>query len=429
MKAGLIAVLFAVLLTGVAPASAETPTREEIVAEVARTTGLASDAVSLALDANPQWLDRLGTAVSTVVVIDKLLSARDTELVVDLLSDQAVNQALSVLPGAVSGFVKAVGVYKSALEFIRDHAFVPAMEARVYAEYKRARGGRMDYSYAGPAEAFDQAIFNAFGASGGVNFKGYWPQYKAQFDRLVKSQGYNPDLVGDKLAAALKRKLDDFWTKRLEVAYEAELLGKDRKSLTDQVWDTVADIIDQLYLPVAAGIDPGLFLDPGGDLPDGWWHITRGDDATGHERPEPTETGMPTAFAAWQQFTVSDTDPAKHGYFYVESARNWCRKEGTRRSCDLSRLSVYLIIWQYPDADMARASNDAMLAQPGYRSLGTGIGWKPFPDQSRIILDFVVGPYTAHFVFDGIGQHGQPALEEAEYFARIVAKRIQARVQ
>ncbi len=427
MRLGLIVALFAALLASAAPTSAATPTREEIVAELARTTGLGSDAVSLALDANPQWLDRLGTAVSTVVVIDKLLSAKDTELVVDLVSDQAINRALDLLPGAMSGFIKTVGLYKNALEFIRDHAFVPAMQARVYAEYKRARGGQMDYRYASPAEAFDQAIYNAFGASGGVDFKGYWPQYDAQYNRLVKSHGYDPALVGKKLEAALKRQLDDFWTKRMEVAYEAGLLGADEKSLTDQVWATVKDIVDQLYLPAAAGVDPRLFLDPDSDLPEGWWRITRGDDATGHERPEATDTGMPNYFGAWQKFVVSGINPAARGYGYDKGARSWCRKDGARRVCDLSRLSIYLIIWQYPDADMARAANDAMLRQPGYSPVGVGAGWKPVPEDRRAILDLVVGPYTAHFVFDGSETHGQPALEEAKYFAKIVVAHMQAR--
>lgn len=429
MTSRLFALLLAVLLAvplAAAPAAAA-PTREEIVAEVARATGLASDTVSLALEANPQWLDRLGTAVTAVTVIDKLLSAKDTELLVGLITDQAYEQALSLLPGPMAPFIKAVGAYKTVLEYIRDHAFVPAMEERVFAEYKRARGGLADYNEASPSQAFEQAIFNVFGQSGGIDFKGYWVQYGAQYDRLVKSLGYDPDLIGAPLAARLRRSLDDFWTNRLEAAYLQELAAKDQEALEDLVWDKVADITDQLYGPL--GVDAGLFLDPVHDLPDGWWWITEGDDYTGHAVPAPTDTGMPNAFAAWQDFTISPTDTGANGYVYYEKSGTWCRTEGVRKVCDLPKMLVYLIIWQYPDVEMARASNDAMLALPGYQRLSDGAGWVAAPEHNQLIMDFVVGRYTGHLLFRSSDSLGQPTVDMAKYYGRIVAERMQDRAR
>ena len=196
------------------------PTIAETINEVARFTGLNSDLTQLVLESEPELLGKFGKTVFGVQVLNQLLEAKDTEvmrsmfdLAVSNLADYLMKQAVHPAVGTFCGVVKA---YKASLEVVRDYIVIPKFDNGTYARYKKARGGTLDYSYANPTEAFEEATFTPFG--------GYYLLKEKRYKELIKAKGYNPELIGDKLEASLRRKIDDFWMKQMEAKYVQERL-------------------------------------------------------------------------------------------------------------------------------------------------------------------------------------------------------------
>ena len=245
------------------------PTTAEVVDEVARFTSLSSDLTQLVLESEPELLAKFGKTVFGVQVLNQLLEAKDTEamnsifnLAVSNLADYLMEQAIHP---AVGTFLSVVKTYKASLEVVRDYIIIPKFDNDTYIRYKKARGGVLKYSYANPTEAFEQATFAPFG--------GYYLLKEKRYKELIKAKGYNPELIGDKLEASLRRKIDDFWMKRMEAKYVQELLKESQDALVKSIWKTAQseiDLLNKLILELGS-IHAGLFIDLSKDLPEGWW--------------------------------------------------------------------------------------------------------------------------------------------------------------
>ncbi len=117
---------------------------------------------------------------------------------------------------------------------------------------------------------------------------------------MIKAKGYNPEYIGDKLKASLRRKIDDFWMKQMEAKYIQERVKESQEAMTKSIWKTAQSEIDllmQLVLELGT-IHAGLFI-TSKDLPE-WWWVVKNEYWDG--KPRKNKYGE-----AWsQRFEISD---------------------------------------------------------------------------------------------------------------------------
>lgn len=413
----------------------EAPTRQEVVQEVARITNLSTDIIDKALGEKPAWLKKLGSAVSAAQVVDKILSGKNSEVITDYvsgkLSDATQKFIEKILPTPVTNFFSIVKIYKDSLEFIRDYAFIPGLDARVYAEYKRVRRESLVSASAGglvhnttPEEAFDMAIYNNRGSGGGLSFKGYWTQYEAQYQALLKAKDYNPGIVGKKLEKHLKTKLDKFWINRLEISYQKEIMAANKKGMIDAIWANVQSILNQL-MPQAT-IDASLFIDPATELPGNWWWVDKGLAAS---TVMPVEnTGSPV-YNIWRQaFTMSDALG-----FHLYNGKNWCQpKSGSViKNCVFPNTKVRIFIMtaktdqKFEIPATVRDSLDYDVSNYGFLTLSKNAAWKKSGRLTK--LQFIVGQYLA---IVGLSERrgSEASLNLAKQLGRVIAEKLKRRI-
>lgn len=211
--------------------SLDQPSREEVINEVARQTGLTNDAVSLIAKENPQLLQGLNDTVLAVKVVNSLADARDTEALADLMGYAVDKLRDKALPSAMNGFIVAFKVYKTALEITRDYYYVPKLDAGLYNAYRQARADglrRGDTSAEEMSTAFERASTR--------DWSGYYAVKDSMFEALVKAKGYNKALMGEQMKQSLWRQIDDFWMKRCEAKLLQEVLQANKSEVERQIW-------------------------------------------------------------------------------------------------------------------------------------------------------------------------------------------------
>ena len=211
------------------------PSREEIINEVARQTGLTNDAVSLIAKENPQLLQGLNDTVLGIKVVNSLADARDTEALADLMGYAVDKLRDKALPSSLNGFIVAFKVYKTALEVVRDYYYVPKLDAALYNAYRQAR---TDGLRRGDTSA--EEISTAFELATTKLWNGYYPVKTSMYDALVKAKGYNKALIGPTLEQSLWRQIDDFWMKRCEAKLLQEILRGNKAEIERQTWARVS---------------------------------------------------------------------------------------------------------------------------------------------------------------------------------------------
>jgi hypothetical protein len=217
------------------------PTREEIINEVARQTGLTNDAVSLLVKENPQLLQGLNDTVLGIKVVNSLADARDAEALADLMGYTIDKLRDKALPSAMNGFIVAFKVYKAALEITRDYYYVPKLDAGLYNAYRQARADglrRGDTSVEEMTTAFERATTR--------DWSGYYAVKDSMFDALVKAKGYNKALMDEKMKQALWQQIDDFWMKRCEAKLLQEILQANKGELERQIWSRASRQLDAI---------------------------------------------------------------------------------------------------------------------------------------------------------------------------------------
>lgn len=402
------------------------PTKAEIIDEVARFTGLSSDLTQLVFKSEPKLLAKFGETVFGVKVLNQLLEAKDTEAMssifdytVSKLADNLMKQAIHP---AVGTFFTVVKVYKASLEVVRDYIIIPKLDTDTYIRYKKARGGDLKYNYANPTQAFEQATF--------APFSGYHLLKEKRYKELIKAKGYNPEYIGDKLKASLRRKIDDFWMKQMEAKYVQERVKDSQEALVKSIWKTAQseiDLLEQLILELGS-IHAGLFI-KSKDLPEGWWHVK---DKTCDGKPRKIKDSD-----LWwgQQFYISDAE----GYILADDGQ-YFRMVGEKKTYGLPFVSVSANMAprfqevqgeQGELVDFGKLMIQSHIDDSGFQPIGSFACIKRTRNSSYM-MHFYRGMYFCTVSVDAyrIPPDVTPDLSKYEklvrYFANIVAKKMPA---
>jgi hypothetical protein len=240
-------------------------TREEVIDEVARFTGLSKDSVSLAASENPKLFEGLDQCVLAVKVVNQFAEAKDAEGLIEIGSWLLGKVKDRLIPAGAGALLTAVSVYKSALEAVRDYAFTPAFESSLYRKYSRAR--RED---AQRGDASRESLTTAFETATTAWFSGYPALKQRMFDRMVKAKGYNREVMGPQLERELWRKIDDYWIACFEAKFQQELLRENRIGIIAKLWSAEGRKLAALRGKGAGRDAREAFFITDKDLPAGW---------------------------------------------------------------------------------------------------------------------------------------------------------------
>jgi len=388
------------------------PTTAEIIDEVARFTGLSSDLTQLVLESKPELLTKFGETVFGVQVLNQLLEAKDTEAMRSIfnyaaskLADNLMKQAIHP---AVGTFFTVVKAYKASLEVVRDYIIIPKLDNDTYIRYKKARGGVLNYRYANPTEAFEQATFALFG--------GYYLLKEERYKELIKAKGYNPELISDKLEASLRRKIDNFWMKQMEAKYIQERVKESQEAMTKSIWKTAQseiDLLKKLVLELGT-IHAGLFI-TSKDIPEGWWHVK-----------DKNRDGNPRKFEDSDQWTQKFMISDGKGYKQDADGR-YFRMVGEKKTYDLPYTSVMVLIsprFYEGQFDASAGTIQNLIDVSGYQPIGKlGVACI-LRSASTVSMFFYRGMYCCYVNIFGMSPNPpgvmQKHVELAYHFLRIV---------
>lgn len=325
----ILAGLLALTVPGFAPGLAQQrPAPGEVIDTVAQYAGMTNDAASLALKDNAAALGRLTDAVTALQIAQQFLDARDAEIATTVLNQAADSAAEALLPPPLMTAIKAVRLYKSMLEAVRDLMLVPKLDAGLYGAYRANRAQNQDI-----INSFSYAVSQSLGG-------GYFVvKPKMVEDYISGYKGWDKDLIGEPMRRRAERQVDRFWMARLEATYQQEKVKPEKQAIVAAIWASVKDITDQLKAPT--GIGAGLFPDPGADLPGGWWWAKSA--GAQYKGPEP----LPQSYTpAWMQTIELST---VQGYVfrpYKGGGGAWCRPERNGK-CDLpfQRVDITITDW------------------------------------------------------------------------------------
>lgn len=236
-----LAVIALAVLAGLPTRSARaapdpsTWTRDQVVTAVAQGTGMTKDAVGLALGDSPKSLEKATEILTGVQIISQIADARD-----DDAAATAVDWALGkvkdkLVTGPAATALTAVSLYKTTLELVHDHAYMPAMDDRIYEAYRSqrladARGGQLNPS----AESSDTAFSTATTRSG----SGYQVVKDRVYQEMLKRRNIKASDVGPRLEGWLRSQIDVYWQARMESRLQRQWMKENKDRLLDQAWGT-----------------------------------------------------------------------------------------------------------------------------------------------------------------------------------------------
>jgi hypothetical protein len=245
-------------------------TREQVIDEVARFTGLSKDSVSLAVSENPKLLEGLDECVLAVKIVNQFAEAKDAEGLTEIGGWVLGKIKDRLVPAGLGTFLTAVSVYKSALEALRDYTFIPAFESSLYRKYAKAR--RED---ARRGDNSRESMTTAFETATTAWFSGYPALKQRMYDRMVKAKGYNPKLIGPELERELWRRIDDYWIACFEARLQQEQLRENRIGIIAKLWSVEGRKLAALRGPSAGRDAREAFFLTEKDLPAGWRQYKR----------------------------------------------------------------------------------------------------------------------------------------------------------
>ncbi len=160
-------------------------------------------------------------------------------------------------------------------------------------------------------------------------------------EEYIKNKNWNPEIAANPMwqKSLAEGDINHFWQERLEATFQQEKVKPQKEAILATIWASVKDITDQLKAP--AGINAGLFPDPGADLPAGWWWAR----SAGAEYKAP-EAYAPSHTPMWMQTVELST---VQGYIFKPNkggGGSWCRPERNGK-CDLpfQRISITISDW------------------------------------------------------------------------------------
>ncbi|MCX7667350.1 MAG: hypothetical protein N2Z84_00250, partial [Atribacterota bacterium] len=218
----------------------EEVSREEVIEEASRLTGLAKDTLELIYDDAPTLFDNLERVTFGVKVVHLFATAQDNEAMLELF-DRFVDHLKSILlPNPLQTFLTAVKVYKTSLEVIRDYVVVPRFEESIYQNYRSMRlidWRRGDTSEEAKNMAFESAV---------MGWSGYYLVQEKMYQTLLKRKGYNVDLLDAKLEKHFRSQIDRFWMNTLELRFQKEILADEEDAITSMLWQSVGSDLARL---------------------------------------------------------------------------------------------------------------------------------------------------------------------------------------
>ncbi|MDI3530601.1 MAG: peptide/nickel transport system substrate-binding protein [Candidatus Atribacteria bacterium] len=242
MKKVIFAITFCMACVFVLPAfSFAEVTRDEVINETARLTGLSKDALELVYQEAPSLFAGVEQAAFTVKVVHLFANARDDNAVLELFNRFADTLRTTFLPGPLNTFFTAIKAYKTSLEVIRDYVFIPSLKESIYRNYRSSRlidWKRGDKSTESISTAFEMATMG--------RFSGYYEVKESMYQELVRAKGYNQDLIGPKLENYLRSQIDQFWKDTLELRFQREMLTQNESAITAKIWETIAGDLERI---------------------------------------------------------------------------------------------------------------------------------------------------------------------------------------
>jgi hypothetical protein len=397
--------LFLALAMLLTTAAIERPPPGAVIDEVARYTGLTNDAVTLALKDNAAALGRLTDAVLAVQIAQRFLDAREAEIAADVLASATDTAAEALLPPPLMTAIKAVRLYKSMLEAARDKIVIPALDRQLYAVYRAEREQNQDIT-----NAFSFATSQSLG--GGY----YVVQPKMVEEYIASYKDWNPDLIGEPMRRRAERQVDRFWMARFEATYQQEKARPQQEAILAAIWGSVRDIIDQLKAPAGA-LNAGLFIDPAGTLPSGWWLFRTKSNVYPPKESYDHEFGT-----GWSQsFMISNGV----GFVYGKDDY-WCTPKP--RNCAPPWLQVGLNVRVDKPATEAAARTTFEQQMTGsampLTRLSRDAAWSQ--DNEYVHIFFIVGPYSANVSVRQNPRAGLVTLAIAQNYAHVLAEKLRA---
>jgi hypothetical protein len=394
--------LFSVLsLTSALAAPPERPAPGEVIDQVAKYTGLTNDTVSLALKDNAAALGRLTDAVQALQIAQQFLDAKNADIAATVFWSATDAAAEKLLPPPLMTAIKAIRVYKSILEELRDNVLIPALDQKIYEQYRAEREQNQD-----PVNAFDFAV---------TMVHGYYVVKPKMVDELIKAKGWNVDVMGERMRRLAEAQVDRFWRERMEATYQQEKAKPQKEAILAAIWGSVQDIIDQLKAP-AAPLSAALFIDPSKDLPSGWWWVKGGN----HSNRAPYDMATEGTGGGWaQEFAMSRASGFQRDMSSADGL--WCKA----RDCKMPALDIVITILNAGDQAGSAALIDAHMKFGQLQRIGQHAGWHGSADGSMGNLEFAGGPYFVMVTMTKWSAE-RATQEIGMHFARLILERIRA---
>lgn len=213
------------------------PDREEVIDEVSRFTGVTKDTLDVIFKESPAVFDKMSDTVFGVKIVNMLSEAKDTDALSEVVwwrlgkvSDSLLKK---VLPSSANTFITVLKVYYSALEIIKEYIVIPKFDTKMYNAYKNARG-----EHGNDEEAFSEATTQGF--------SGYYMVRDKMYEEMIKSKGYNKEVISEKMEKDLKKKIDKFWMDRMEAKYQQDIFKQNAQKNIKDTWKMSEKEINQI---------------------------------------------------------------------------------------------------------------------------------------------------------------------------------------
>lgn len=206
------------------------PTDLEMIDEVSRVSGVSKDKLGVLINEKPKLFEKFNDTVTAVKVIDLFFYAKDVDDLADIVPwrwDHFMESFVQKsLPSPMLPFIRSIRIYKLSRALLPEYVEISSIEKRVYLTYRSVRGGRQDYQYATPEDAYTKA------AGAGTFFS----DKQKMYDGLIMASGYNAGKDTGQTARQLWAKVDMFWKNRLEATYQYDLFKENHKKLKTYLW-------------------------------------------------------------------------------------------------------------------------------------------------------------------------------------------------
>lgn len=215
--------------------------RDEVVEEAARLTGLSKDIMELLYEEAPSLFVNVEETAFRIKMLHLFASARDEEAILELFNRFVDELRPALLPEVFNTFITAVKAYKTSLEVIRDYVFIPAFDESIYQSYRSSR--LIDWKR---GDTSAESISTSFEVATTRWGSGYYVVRDKMYRELLRRKGYNENLLGAKMVKHLRSQIDQFWMDALELRFQQEILSQNEDAIATALWQEAATDLARL---------------------------------------------------------------------------------------------------------------------------------------------------------------------------------------